>query len=396
MKIFHRLSGTHRRGLLAMRTNLNHPVAPGKALTTSNGSGRSILLYCRSGFERECGTEILARAGAAGISGDLKVKEGSAFVVFVVHDQHLPWSRLETLRFDELIFARQLILAMRPWIDLPVTDRITPLLQAASVLLPPYSELWLETADTNEAKELATFLRKFESPFRRATARAGLLQKAPGAPRFHVFFLGSSAAYIGYSRPGNASPWLSGIPRLKFPRGAPSRSTLKLDEAFLTFLENPERLLQPGMTAVDLGAAPGGWTWQLVRRHIRTTAVDNGNLDPALLESGLVTHLRTDGFRYRPAKPVDWLVCDMIEKPARIARLVADWAADGFCRRAIFNLKLPMHKRYEEVQRCRELMEERLARGPCRYRLRFRQLYHDREEITGYLCLLPIECPRTM
>lgn len=395
MKIFSQPSGTRRRVLLAMCANLNHPVAPGKALTTCSGSGRSILLYCRGGFERECGAEILEWAEATGISGDLKAKEGSAFVVFVAHDPDLPWTRLETLRFDELIFARQLVLALGPWIDLPVTDRITPLLEAASALLPPYSELWLETADTNEAKEVATFLRKFEPPFRRAAAGAGLLQKAPGAPRLHVFFLGSTAAYVGYSRPGNASPWPSGIPRLKFPRGAPSRSTLKLEEAFLTFLENPERLLQPGMTAVDLGAAPGGWTWQLVRRHIRTTAVDNGNLHPALLESGLVTHLRTDGFRYRPAKPVDWLVCDMIEKPARIARLVADWAADGFCRRAIFNLKLPMHKRYEEVQRCRELMEERLARGPCRYRLRFRQLYHDREEITGYLCPAPVERTRT-
>jgi 23S rRNA (cytidine2498-2'-O)-methyltransferase len=370
-------------------------VVLGKALTTSNGPDRSILLYCRGGFEGECGAEIMEWAEAVGISGDLKAKEGSAFVVFVAHDPDLPWPRLESLRFDELIFARQRILAMGPWIDLPVMNRITPLLEAASALFPPYSEIWLETADTNEAKELATFLRKFESPFRRAAAKAGLLQKSSGAPRLHVFFLGSTAAYVGYSRPGNSSAWPSGIPRLKFPRGAPSRSTLKLEEAFLTFLETPEYLLQPGMTAVDLGAAPGGWTWQLVRRHIHTTAVDNGNLHPALLESGLVTHLRADGFRYRPAKPVDWLVCDMIEQPARIARLVADWAADGFCRRAIFNLKLPMYKRYEEVQRCRELMEARLARGRYRYRLRFRQLYHDREEITGYLCPLPVERIRT-
>lgn len=51
-----------------------------------------------------------------------------------------------------------------------------------------------------------------------------------------------------------------GIPRLKFPTDAPSRSTLKLEEAFFVFLTEKEReaRLSHGMTAVDLGACPGG------------------------------------------------------------------------------------------------------------------------------------------
>ncbi len=107
-----------------------------------------------------------------------------------------------------------------------------------------------------------------------------------------------------------------GIPRLKFPTGAPSRSTLKLEEAFLTFLSERERAdkLKPGMSAVDLGAAPGGWTWQLVKRGLRVAAVDNGPMAEALMASGLVEHCRIDGFRYRPAQPVDWLVCDIVEQ----------------------------------------------------------------------------------
>jgi 23S rRNA (cytidine2498-2'-O)-methyltransferase len=51
----------------------------------------------------------------------------------------------------------------------------------------------------------------------------------------------------------------------------------------------------------------------------------------------------------------------------------------------VFNLKLPMKKRYDEVQRCRAAIEETLARAGVRHRLRLRQLYHDRAEVTGFL-----------
>jgi 23S rRNA (cytidine2498-2'-O)-methyltransferase len=113
------------------------------------------------------------------------------------------------------------------------------------------------------------------------------------------------------------------------------------------------------------------------------TAVDNAALAPALLDSGLVHHVRADGFRYTPRKPVDWMVCDMVEQPNRVARLAAQWLASGWCRQAIFNLKLPMKKRYEEVQRCLAIVHEALA--GMNYLLRCKQLYHDREEVTVYV-----------
>ncbi|MDX1606763.1 MAG: 23S rRNA (cytidine(2498)-2'-O)-methyltransferase RlmM, partial [Candidatus Competibacterales bacterium] len=140
-----------------------------------------------------------------------------------------------------------------------------------------------------------------------------------------------------------------------------------------------------GMTAVDLGAAPGGWTWQLTRHSIRVTAIDNAALDHRLEETGLVCHRRADGFRYRPPAPVDWLVCDMVEQPRRIAALVVDWLAAGDCRQALFNLKLPMRRRLEEIDHCRDLIDRRLGRSGVRYRLSCKQLYHDRREVTALL-----------
>jgi 23S rRNA (cytidine2498-2'-O)-methyltransferase len=55
------------------------------------------------------------------------------------------------------------------------------------------------------------------------------------------------------------------------------------------------------------------------------------------------------------------MVCDMVESPSRIARLAARWIAEGWCAQTIFNLKLPMKKRYEEVERCRGLVDESSA-----------------------------------
>jgi 23S rRNA (cytidine2498-2'-O)-methyltransferase len=169
------------------------------------------------------------------------------------------------------------------------------------------------------------------------------------------------------------------------PSGAPSRSTLKLAEALAHFLgdEEVERRLGPGMSAVDLGASPGGWTWQLVRRGLFVTAVDNGSMDAALLETGQVKHRRADAFAFRPPEPVDWMVCDVVESPSRVATLAARWVAEGWCRETIFNLKLPMKKRWEEVGRAREIVDAAFAGAP--YRLALRQLYHDREEVTAWL-----------
>ena len=43
-----------------------------------------------------------------------------------------------------------------------------------------------------------------------------------------------------------------------------------------------------------------------------------------------------------------------------------------------------MKKRYAEVERCRRIIADALTAQRLRYSLSFRQLYHDREEITGY------------
>ena len=354
-----------------------------------------LLLYCRPGFENECAREIAAACAAQSVSGFVRSKPGAGFVEFVLHDPGAGGRLRSHLRFADLIFARQLIYAL-PWLrDLPVADRVGALLPSIAALGTPFGAVWLETADTNEAKELAAFCRKFAAPMSVALTKASLLRADDARlPRLHLFFAGSTTVCLGVSDPDNSSPWTMGVPRLRLPPHAPSRSTQKLAEALHLWLRPDEdkRLLHEGTTAVDLGAAPGGWTWQLVRRGVHVTAVDNGPLDARLLESGLVEQVRADGFRFSPPRPVQWMVCDMVEQPIRVAELVANWLADGWCEHSIFNLKLPMKKRYEEVERCRGAMRERWRAAGVNCELRCKQLYHDREEITGYA--VRIDAPR--
>lgn len=281
------------------------------------------------------------------------------------------------------VFARQLLASAGLLKDLPAGDRAGPIAELAAALERPFRQLVLESPDTNEGRGLSTLLRPLRAPLLRALADAGVpVGVASATEDLHVCFIGTGACHVGVGRVGMASPWPMGIPRVRTRGRPPSRSAHKLAEAFLVFLGGAPTV-EPGSVAVDLGAAPGGWASQLVAAGMRVIAVDNGPLAPDLLESGQVTHRREDGFRYRPAQAVEWMVCDMVESPSRVARLAAEWVRDGACAQTIFNLKLPMKRRWEEVQRARDVVAEVLVGK--RHALRVKQLYHDREEVTAWL-----------
>jgi 23S rRNA (cytidine2498-2'-O)-methyltransferase len=344
-----------------------------------------LLLYCRAGFEKECAQEISAAASEAGVEGFVKARPDSGFALFNPHDEEMGEELGGKLEFRRLVFARQMVRSGE-LLALAEGDRATPIVAAAQGLGKRFAALWIEMPDTNDGKSLSTLTRPLQPHLEKALRKAGIAIDDESAPdRLHVFFVGGLACHVGVSAVANSSPWPMGIPRLRMPSGSPSRSTMKLAEALMEFLDEKERAkrLAPGMTAVDLGASPGGWTWQLVQRGMMIVAVDNGPMDAALLETGQVKHRRDDGFHFRPAEPVDWMVCDMVESPSKVARLAAKWIGEEWCGECVFNLKLPMKKRWEEVLRCREIIDEALGGGG--YYLRMKHLYHDREEVTAYL-----------
>lgn len=352
----------------------------------------NLFLYCRAGYEKDCAAEIQDVANLFGVAGFVKAAK-DAYVQFQCFSAEDADRLGRELSLERLIFARQMFVSSDLLTDLPLEDRISPIL-AALEQAPKAGELRVETPDTNEAKELLTFCRKFTVPLRQALKKNGMLlaKENSNRPIVHVCFLASDRAFVGYSYSFNSSPHFMGIPRLKFPSAAPSRSTLKLDEAFIHFIpeEEAEQRLSGGLQAVDLGACPGGWTYQLVRRGMFVSAIDNGPMQDELMKSGQVTHFREDGFRYEPKrKNVYWLVCDMVEKPSRVAELMEQWAIKGWFKEAMFNLKLPMKSRYKEVSTILGRMDTILKQnGINNFSLRCKHLYHDRDEVTVHLSLV--------
>lgn len=348
----------------------------------------SIVALCRAGFEPECALDLAALAEAAQAQCTAGARTLAGVVMLPLARPIAPARMTQAIASRPPVFAREVSVGTLP-IPLGERDRITPVVAAARALSVQCGVLWLEYPDTNDGKHLSAMCRRLEPLLQSALQAAQVLTAGENLrlPRLHVVFTSKQEACVATSAPAWNSAWPMGIPRLKMPRDVPSRSTLKLAEAFGTFLSDDEqlRLLRPGLRAVDLGAAPGGWTWQLAHRGLRVTAVDNGPMKGSVADDSLVTHLREDGLTWRPARPVDWLVCDIVLQPIRIAELVARWIADRDARRAIFNLKLPMKKRYAEVERCAARMREITDCGHVNAKLTLKQLYHDREEVTGYL-----------
>jgi len=328
------------------------------------------LVYCRPGFERDCIEETQAKPVEALENSGYLVLQGKA-----------------RLAYKQLTFARQLLTLHCEVRELPERDRLTPLLEAIPQTPERYGALYLEVPDTNDGKTLSGFTKRFQPLIEQALRDSERLVDDPALPRLHIFFPSEDRALIASSDPRNSNDALNGIHRVSMSADAPSRSYLKLAEAFEVFLDKQEQAqwLKPKMTAVDLGAAPGGWTWQLVQRGLKVTAVDNGPLKGAAASHPDIKHLRQDGFKFRPQRPVDWLVCDMVEQPQRVAALMTEWIVGGLSMNAIFNLKLPMKKRLEALRIALDSIRSALNKKGLSYRLEAKQLYHDREEVTVFL-----------
>lgn len=169
-----------------------------------------------------------------------------------------------------------------------------------------------------------------------------------------------------------------GVHRMRMDPAAPSRSYLKIEEA----LERSGLEVRPGQQVVDLGAAPGGWSYAFLRRGCNVIGVDRGPMKlPDDLAAGRhFRHVREDGLSYAPPpglRPVDWLVCDMLVPPGKLQGLLRRWIGERWARRLVATVKLPQQKPWPVV---RDLLDDLARQGAFRGTLR--QLYHDRQEIT--------------
>lgn len=351
-----------------------------------------IILFSRPGFEAEAGRELTDSAAMLGIFGYFQVQPETGCVRFSLTGHEKPAELMSRLPLERLVFVRDWFEQVTE-VTLPGADRVGAVIAAlreVQASMPLCARVDIRIPEDNTDHDLGNFARKWVAPLAKALRGAGLLAEsaAPGdQDRMEIYLPDFGTAIVGVSHARSRSPFPGGIPRLRLQASAPSRSAMKLEEAWKVFL-SPERALEVlggGKKAVDLGAAPGGWTWQLVRQGMLVTAVDNGPMDAELMASGHVEHVEADGYRWRPHRAVDWMVCDIVDQPRKTATLAVDWFVNRLCRYSVFNLKLPMKKRYDEWLICRSMITDRLDEAGMRYQLRARHLYHDREEITCFL-----------
>jgi 23S rRNA (cytidine2498-2'-O)-methyltransferase len=164
-----------------------------------------------------------------------------------------------------------------------------------------------------------------------------------------------------------------GRARMRLSGPFPSRAARKIEEAFSWLGMSPG----PGELCVDLGAAPGGWSWVLLERRARVIAVDPARMDEKLQSDKRLRHVQGDAFKFTPSEPADWLFCDMVWRPIEVARMLGRWARQRNTRMLVSNFKLPMKRKIEMLQEIKSTLSESGFTS-----IRTRQLYHDRDEIT--------------
>jgi 23S rRNA (cytidine2498-2'-O)-methyltransferase len=243
---------------------------------------------------------------------------------------------------------------------------------------PTCVDVWVP--DSDETNPLAADAERLQAVVRAALGNTHVLAEDPraahagGGTVVEVCVLPGHRAVVGAMRTADAlvlAP--GGRLRVHLPQHAPSRAAAKLLEAFAWLDRGPE----PGELCVDLGAAPGGWTWVVAERRANVLAIDPGALAPPLRGRKGVYHLKADAFRYEPEEPVDWLFCDMAFRPLEVAALLARWCRRGWARLLVANLKLPMNKKAEMLFRVVDILKNGGWED-----IRARQLYHDRDEVT--------------
>ena len=99
----------------------------------------------------------------------------------------------------------------------------------------------------------------------------------------------------------------------------PSRAYLKLWELFTLVGRHPAA----GEKVVDLGAAPGGWTWVLDRLGCHVVSVDKAPL--AVTVSERVEVRAESAFGLSPIQGATWMFSDVICYPERLLELVKKW-----------------------------------------------------------------------
>ncbi len=172
--------------------------------------------------------------------------------------------------------------------------------------------------------------------------------------------------------------------------GYRSRAAYKLEE-----LDRADRLLRPGMTVVDLGAAPGGWSQYVVRRvgaSGRVLAVDVLPMEPVrgveCIQGDFTDPQVLDLVKGRlTGAPVDLVISDMAPnisgvaardqaQAVHMAELALEFAAQTLRPGGNLVVKTFQGEGYIELHRTmKRVFDKLLTRKPKASRAESREIY---------------------
>lgn len=190
-------------------------------------------------------------------------------------------------------------------------------------------------------------------------------------------FLDGERCYMGLGTPeDNLSGWNGGMLHYKKSDEDISRAKFKLMEAIELFHLDMSKFDK----ALDLGAAPGGWTSVLLEHGLHVTAVDTGDMDTRLSRYPKYRIIKANAAELKLDEKFDLLASDISWNPKHTARLInnlADNLREGGA--AVVTLKLMGDKVRKTI---REVEEIYMAHFDI---IAAKQLFHNRDEITLYM-----------
>ncbi len=191
-------------------------------------------------------------------------------------------------------------------------------------------------------------------------------------------YIAENSIYAGLGNAcENLSKWRGGMPFYSKSSGFGfvSRAEYKLAEALESFNINFEGI----KTALDLGAAPGGWTKALLDRGAAVISVDPNRLDPSLRGDRRIKYYPMTAERYLKLCAtesfniiVDDMKLDADKSLAIVKRFYGRLVSGGY---AVITLKLEHGFCYKTIRDCMSAVRPFEVVGA-------RQLFHNRSEVT--------------
>ncbi len=125
--------------------------------------------------------------------------------------------------------------------------------------------------------------------------------------------------------------------KFKKDTSAPSRAYLKLWELLTRINRHPNK----DSVCLELGSAPGGWTYVLNQLECQVISVDRAELSPDLMKQPNVRHFIRDAFSVTPEDfgEIDWFFSDLICFPDRLFDFVRQWRDSGKVKNFVCTLK---------------------------------------------------------